>query len=87
MASAVGEQFAPLMALNGNRVIGNVGDGAFIYEGLQSWSDPGLTVWRFRAYGGLKLTGDPHAPDELPTTVWATTSKSPALLDAAFPQA
>ena len=85
MIRAAGEGvFEQLLALDGERVRETLGDGAFAYEGLQSWSHPHLTVWKFRAYGGLRMAGDPTAPDETPENIWATTSKAPALLDIAF---
>ena len=68
-----------LLSLHGNRVIKSIGDSAFEYEGLQSIAGPHLTVWRFKIYGGIQLTGDPQAPDVLANTVWVTTSKSAGL--------
>jgi hypothetical protein len=88
MVRADGEGFfESLLSLNGDRISANLGEGAFAYEGVHSRSDPGLTVWKFQAYGGLRMTGDPSAPDEAPANIWATSSKAPALLDAAFPNA
>jgi len=46
------------------RVRGDLGSGAFIYEGAQGADDPEFSVWRISIYGGLKLTGDQTAPTE-----------------------
>jgi len=58
------------------------GNGIFQYEGIQSVADPGLTFWRFSAYGGLRLCGDPELPDEVVSDIWATTASQlfPGLL-------
>jgi hypothetical protein len=36
-----------------NRVGEDLGSGTFAYEGAQAVDDPGVTVWKFRVYGGL----------------------------------
>ena len=48
------------------RVYENVGNGAFIYEGVQALDDPALTFWRFLVYGGLMVSGG--APSDPPTS-------------------
>ena len=45
------------------RVSANLGDGTFVYEGVQGEDCPQLSVWRFSAFGGVKLIGDPNAPN------------------------
>lgn len=45
-------------------VSNDLGQGTFIYEGVQGVDNPEITVWRFSIYGGLTLGGDPRAPDE-----------------------
>jgi len=35
------------------RVPEDLGEGTFTYEGIQSASDPTLTVWKFSVYGGV----------------------------------
>jgi hypothetical protein len=67
---------ALLMSKNGNRTSGYLGDGAFEYEGLQSFTDRHLTIWRFKIYGGVRMVGDSRAPDVVASNVWVTTSKS-----------
>lgn len=44
------------------RVHENIGNGAFIYEGIQGLDDPALTFWRFSMYGGLMVAGAPSDP-------------------------
>ena len=85
MVTAYGDQqFKRFLAMNGNRVSESWGDDAFRYEGLQSREHLGLTVWRFEPYGAIQMSGDSNAPEEAPTCVWVTTSRSGtfgALLD------
>lgn len=46
-----------------DRVSKNIGNGAFIYEGLEATDDPALTFWRFSIYGGLVVaTGASSEP-------------------------
>jgi hypothetical protein len=40
-----------LMSLNGERIQCNLGHDTFIYEGVRSYEDPYLTVWRMSFYG------------------------------------
>jgi hypothetical protein len=72
--------FGQFLARNGNRVSESVGDGAFEYEGVQSRQDKHLTIWRIKLYGGVRLSGDPGAPNEDATQIWVTTSKSNVFL-------
>ena len=73
--SSAGEpHFEKLLAMNGRRISGSVGNGTFDYEGVQSVADPHVSIWKFRIFGGVKLGGDPDAPDEAPTCVWVTSS-------------
>lgn len=55
---------------------GQLGAGTILYEGVQGFDDPFLSIWRFRLYGGMTVTGDPKAPTEVASDVWATTSRS-----------
>jgi hypothetical protein len=48
-----------------DRVRGNLGDGAFIYEGAQAVDGSGITIWRFDIYGGLVSCEDPAAPEKM----------------------
>lgn len=43
--------FERLLAMNGNRVSGSLGNGTFSYEGVQSHESPFLSVWRMSLYG------------------------------------
>jgi hypothetical protein len=75
------EVFGRFLAMKGNRLIASVGDGAFEYEGVQSVQDEHLTIWRFKVYGGVRLSGDPKAPHEDARHIWVTTSKSRVFID------
>lgn len=46
-----------LMVKNAERVRGNLGGGAFEYEGAMAWDKSGLTVWRMSLYG-VVVAGD-----------------------------
>ena len=81
MLSAAGELFYnQALAMNsGERARETVGNGTFSYEGVQSGENPELSVWRFSAFGGLTLSGDPQAPGEMSSQIGAMTG-SHALL-------
>ena len=40
------------------RVAVDLGEGTFVYEGVQAVDVPTVTAWRFRAYGGALFVGD-----------------------------
>ncbi|HWW25393.1 MAG TPA: HNH endonuclease [Caulobacter sp.] len=65
------------------RVAADVGHGAFQYQGAQAVDDPALTIWRFQAFGGLVVAGDPRLPEPGAHTTWVLTTPltSPSLLD------
>jgi hypothetical protein len=46
------------------RVFADVGQGTFIYEGVQGVDNPVITAWRIAIYGGVQLGGDATAPGE-----------------------
>lgn len=52
----------------------NLGNGTFRYEGKEG-DYPELTIWRFSIYGGLVMSGDPRAPQEVATGIGAITAK------------
>jgi hypothetical protein len=81
MLSAAGEQFYnQALAMNsGARVHESLGNGTFSYEGVRSAENPELSAWRFSAFGGLTLGGDPEAPGETSSQIGAMTA-SHALL-------
>ena len=58
----IGVQFhRQFFAMNANaRVSANLGEGTFMYEGLQGTDIPEMSVWLFNVYGGMKLSGDPQ---------------------------
>jgi hypothetical protein len=41
-----------------NRALVSLGNRSIIYEGIQAFDCPQITVWRFHIYGGLILGGD-----------------------------
>lgn len=51
----------------------DLGNGTFVYEGVQGEDCPQLSVWRFSAFGGVKLVGDPKAPDETSSRIGVLT--------------
>jgi hypothetical protein len=63
----------PWMARATVRVTGNPGDGTFSYEAVQASDNPGMTIWMFSVYGGLRLSGDPDAPHEEVSKIGAIT--------------
>jgi hypothetical protein len=44
------------------RVRADLGDGTFVYEGVQAKDDAELTAWRFSVYGGLAACDDVSVP-------------------------
>lgn len=71
---------APMLAKNGRaRAKASVGGGAFEYNGLQAVDDPLLSIWCFRAYGGITLGGDSRENAEATPRIWAMTSRQPLL--------
>lgn len=40
------------------RASNNLGEGTFIYEGVQDINNPALTAWRLHVYGGALFMGD-----------------------------
>jgi hypothetical protein len=40
------------------RVSADVGQGTFLYEGVQGVDNPAITAWRISIYGGVQLGGD-----------------------------
>lgn len=49
---------------NTAHVANDLGQGTFLYEGVQGADNPAVTAWRFSIYGGLTLGGNPKAPEE-----------------------
>ena len=73
--TAVGaSMFDGLHAQRGNRTgVKNLGNGIFVYEGVQSFDSPQFTVWRMSLCGAV-VSGDPNAPDERVSVVYAITA-------------
>jgi hypothetical protein len=81
MLSAAGAKFyGDALTMNCQaRVSENLGNGTFIYEGAHSADNAEISVWRFSAFGGLVMSGDPDAPGEISSLIGAMTA-SHALL-------
>jgi hypothetical protein len=57
--------FSQFFAANANaRVRENLGEGTFIYEGVQGTDIPEMSLWLFSIYGRMKLSGDASAPND-----------------------
>jgi hypothetical protein len=56
---------------------GNLGRGLILYQGIQTLQNPLTTLWRFQLYGGAQFGGDPNAQTQLPSNIWASTSRNP----------
>lgn len=78
VCAAVISAFLPTIGDSAARLTGrehvteDIGNGTFLYEGLEGLDDPTLTVWRFTVYGGLVM-GDGNPPVAFPTEVIAIT--------------
>jgi hypothetical protein len=55
------------------RVSVNLGDGTFMYEGLQTVDSPQSSLWRFLVYGGLYFCEEAKAPNEKASLLFAVT--------------
>ena len=70
--------FENLMKSRSNQEVrASLGDGLILYQGVQAVDDPCLTLWRYQLYGGIVLGGDPRAPSETSSNIWASTSRRP----------
>jgi hypothetical protein len=75
LASAAEPFMMSLLAMNARaKVSRSIGNGLISYEGAQGTDDPNLTVWRYRIYGGIRLS-DAESPGEMPDTIWASSSR------------
>jgi len=52
----------------------DLGNGTFVYEGVQGEDCPQLSVWRFSAFGGVKLVGAPKTPNEISSRIGVLTA-------------
>lgn len=57
-------------------MMGCVGRSVFEYEGIRSIEHPWITIWKFKAYGGVQVCGDPELPDDAPKTVYAYSARN-----------
>ena len=73
MGSAGRTLFDQLFTKRGNRVSQNLGNGIFAYEMVQSFDPSQLTATRMSLCGGV-VGGDPKAPDEKASVVYAVTA-------------
>lgn len=71
--------FRQMLSLNGHRITENLGKQTFVYEGVQTSSDPEMSVWLFSVYGGLILGGDPNEPEPKATVIGGITANLQAL--------
>ncbi len=68
--------FAPFFQMNAAQTVtGNIGNGAFRYEGKQGTDYPELSVWALSLMGGLTTTGDPASPSSQARIVFALTGQ------------
>jgi hypothetical protein len=74
--NSVGLQlFSPFFAGTANaRVRENLGEGTFIYEGVQGTDTPEMSLWMFDTYGGMKLNVDLPTPNNECSIVGALTA-------------
>jgi hypothetical protein len=68
-----------------NRVSENLGNGTFVYEGVQAVDDLAITVWKFRVYGGLASYEDEIAAEMLGSHLVSMTAPSAAFSRAGAP--
>jgi hypothetical protein len=76
--SGQGERiFLDLFNKNANaRVSVDLGDGTLQYDGVQGFNCPQLSIWKFKMYGGLKLSGAADVSLETPSLVWGLTCRN-----------
>lgn len=61
------------------RVKGDIGDGAFVYEGAQGVDFPEMSIWIFHLFGGIRVSGDAHEPDAMTRVVGGVTASQRVL--------
>lgn len=67
-----------------DRVAANLGNGTFVYEGVQGVDTPEVTAWRFLIYGGIDMGGDPDQPHEASKVIGAFTGPKRVMTFAAL---
>ena len=73
LTGAIREKFEGFLAHSRVRVRGNLGEGVFIYEGIQAEECDELTVWRMSLYSA-QITGDPRAPTKRCSEAYVLTA-------------
>jgi hypothetical protein len=78
LAAAGDQLFDRFLSANamGTVVGADLGHGACVYEGAQGVDCPQVSIWRFSAFGGVKLGGDPTALDATSSRVGVLTGPS-----------
>ncbi|MDA9426239.1 hypothetical protein [Bradyrhizobium sp. CCBAU 53380] len=56
------------------RVKGDIGGGAFVYEGAQGVDFPEMSIWVFHLFGGIRVSGDDHEPEAMTRLVGGVTA-------------
>jgi hypothetical protein len=56
-----------------NRVVGNLGEGTLMYEGIQATDYPQLTLWAFLVYGGLNFAESSRDPNGKHSVIFTVT--------------
>lgn len=80
LTSQVEALYSELFSVPGtNRCERRLAGNTFSYQGVQQKALPLITAWRFHVYGGLELTGDPEAPDEVVSQILVITGIKNAL--------
>lgn len=67
---------ADILTRDTEQVEGNLGRGAFVYEGLRSRAHRPFSVWRFAWHGGIRLHGS-GAPSSGVSNWWGVTRPTP----------
>jgi hypothetical protein len=74
LSSAGAGMFAALFTMHTrSRVNGNLGDGRFVYRGVQASDDAALTLWEISPLSGAVLGNDPNRPGEFSTKLGVIT--------------
>jgi len=62
----------------------DLGHGTFVYEGAQGVDCPQVSIWRLSAFGGVKLGGDPKAPNATSSRFGVVTGPTQVVSNAGF---
>ncbi len=64
---------------NAAHVVNDLGQGTFLYEGVQGIDNPAVGAWKISIYGGLTFGGDPKKPEEGSSVLGVMTGPSKIL--------